>query len=227
MLQKKKLIIFGTGEFAEVVEYYFRSDSDRQIVGFVVDNNYFQKDSFCGLPVSPMTELVARWPFSDHEIFIAIGYSGLNRVRGEKAIQLSSSGYSLASFVSSKAVVATNVKIGSNCFVLEHNTIQPFVTIGNNVVLWSGNHVGHHTTIEKSCFITSHVVISGGVRIGEETFVGVNAAIRDHVSVGRRNIVGAGALILQDTPDDAVFVAEATPMSKISSQRMVRFLAKK
>ena len=50
---------------------------------------------------------------------------------------------------------------GDNCFILEDNTVQPFVTIGNNVTLWSGNHIGHDSVIEDDCFISSHVVVSG------------------------------------------------------------------
>ena len=59
--------------------------------------------------------------------------------------------------------------------IMEHNTIQPYVTIGENTILWSGNHVGHHTQIGKNVFIASHAVISGSVIVGENSFIGVNA----------------------------------------------------
>jgi acyl-[acyl carrier protein]--UDP-N-acetylglucosamine O-acyltransferase len=51
-------------------------------------------------------------------------------------------------------------------FVLEDNTIQPGVRIGDDVTLWSGNHIGHDSVIADHCFISSHVVVSGWVRIG-------------------------------------------------------------
>jgi UDP-3-O-[3-hydroxymyristoyl] glucosamine N-acyltransferase len=104
--------------------------------------------------------------------------------------------------------------------VLEDNTIQPFVTIGDNVVLWSGNHIGHHSTIGNHVFISSHVVVSGGVRIGDYCFVGVNATFRDHISVGQRTVIGAGALIMKNTPDDSVFIEPATPRSEIQSESL-------
>ena len=37
--------------------------------------------------------------------------------------------------------------------IMEHNTIQPYVTIGENTILWSGNHVGHHTQIGKNVIL--------------------------------------------------------------------------
>ena len=50
-------------------------------------------------------------------------------------------------YVSSKASVWPGFKPGENCFILEDNTMQPFVVIGDNVTLWSGNHIGHHARI--------------------------------------------------------------------------------
>jgi acetyltransferase-like isoleucine patch superfamily enzyme len=40
------------------------------------------------------------------------------------------------------------------------------------------------------------------------------------VKIGARNIIGAGALILKDTPDDAVYGAAATPKSPVPSYRL-------
>ena len=60
-------------------------------------------------------------------------------------------GYTLISYVSSKATTFPGFTCGDNCFILEDNTIQPFVTIGNNVVMWSGNHIGHHTVDQGPC----------------------------------------------------------------------------
>lgn len=110
--------------------------------------------------------------------------------------------------------------IGDNCFILEDNTIQPFVKIGNNVTLWSGNHVGHHSVIEDHCFLASHIVVSGRVRIGRSCFIGVNATFRDHVDIGEKSIIGAGALILSDVQPEGVYIGNATERSRVPSRRL-------
>ena len=79
-----------------------------------------------------------------HDLFVAVTYGQLNRLRTRLAEAAKVKGYRLASYVSSRAFVWRNVTFGEHCFVFEDNTVQPFVRIGDNVVLWSGNHIGHH-----------------------------------------------------------------------------------
>ena len=157
-----------------------------------------------------------------HEIFIALSYSKLNEVRKEKYLAAKALGYRLASYVSSRCTVLNVSKIGENCFILEDNTVQPFVSIGNNVTLWSGNHIGHHSTIHDHCFIASHVVISGGVEIDESCFIGVNATLRDHIKVGAKCVIGAGALLLGDAEPEGVYMGQATERAKVPSTRLER-----
>lgn len=219
---KKKLIIFGTGDIAELAHYYFRSDSNYEVIGFTVDGAYLQDSIFCGLPVVSFEEISKHYSPHQYELFIALSYSKLNLIRKEKYLAAKALGYQLASFVSSRATVLNQGNIGDNCFIFEDNTIQPFVSIGNNVTLWSGNHIGHHSQIMDHCFVASHVVISGGVIIGEQCFIGVNATLRDHIKIGERCVIGAGTLLLADAEPEGVYMGTATPRSTLNSQRLRR-----
>lgn len=217
---KKKLVIFGSGDFAQLAHYYFSADSDYEIVAFTVDAAYIQESTFCNLPVIAFEEVDKLYPPNDHDLFVALAYSKLNAIRKEKYLAAKALGYQIASFISSQATVLNNNQIGENCFVFEDNTIQPFVTIGNNVTLWSGNHIGHHSTIRDHTFIASHVVISGWVEIGEQCFIGVNATLRDHIKVGNKCIIGAGTLLLADAEPEGLYVGAGTERSKIPSTRL-------
>jgi sugar O-acyltransferase (sialic acid O-acetyltransferase NeuD family) len=201
----RKLIIFGTGDIAQLAHYYFSQDINYEIVAFTVDREYISDNSFCNLPVVPFDEIEKQFSPGEHDMFVALSYSKLNRIRAEKFNAAKSKGYKLVSYVSPKATLYDNVRIGDNCFIFEDNTIQPFVSIADNVTLWSGNHIGHHSTIGKHCFIASHVVVSGGVKIDPYCFVGVNATIRDHVHIAQDCIIGAGALITHNTIKNSVY----------------------
>lgn len=218
----KKLIIFGSGDIAQLAHYYFSTDSSFEIAGFTVDAAYIESATFCGLPVVPYEELTALYPPEQYCLFIALSYAKLNTLRRLKFEDACQKGYELVSYISSHATVLNEGKIGKNCFILEDNTIQPFVTIKDNITLWSGNHIGHHSTIESHSFFASHIVVSGGVVVKEQCFIGVNATLRDHITIGPRNIIGAGTLILADTDADSIYKGSQTTPSKVKSSAFKR-----
>jgi sugar O-acyltransferase (sialic acid O-acetyltransferase NeuD family) len=217
----KKIVIFGASDAAELAHYYFTRDSDHSVEAFAVDAAYLPGQSrFCGLDVVPFEGIEKVFPPDQYALFIALGYSHLNEARKAKYFAAKSLGYELVSYVSSKATILNDFAIGDNCFILEDNTVQPFVSIGNNVTLWSGNHIGHHSRIDDHCFLASHIVVSGRVHVGSSCFIGVNATLRDHVSIGEKSIIGAGALILADVAPDGVYLGNATERSRVPSGRV-------
>lgn len=217
---KKKLVIFGLGDMAQLAAYLFPLHTDYEVVAFCVDAAYVKDPKFMGLPVVASEQVQDVYPPAQHDMFVAIGYSQLNQLRADKYAAAKAMGYQLATYISPKATVFDNVVIGDNCFIFEHNVIQPFVEIGPDTIVWSGNHIGHHTVIGEHGFITSHAVISGRIKIGSHVFIGVNATLRDHITVGSKVVVGAGTLLLKDAADGEVYVAESTPASPVPSHRL-------
>jgi sugar O-acyltransferase (sialic acid O-acetyltransferase NeuD family) len=210
----KPLIIVGAGEFATIASEYFSHDSDFDVQAFCVEAAYIKKSTLEGHPVVPYEEIKARFPPDQFHVFVAIPASQLNRLRRRFYEDLKRKGYQFATYISSRAFVWPNAKIGENSFIFENNVIQPYVTVGNNCILWSGNHVGHRTVIRDHVFIASHAVISGYCDIGESCFIGVNSTFNDHVRVGDSTVIGSGALIARDTESGKVYVgtpARAVP----------------
>lgn len=217
---KKRVVVFGAGNIAQLAHYYFSSDSEYEVAAFTVDRDYIEKHEFCGLPVVAFEDVTNVYPPGEYQFFVALSYSKLNLVRKEKYLAAKEKGYTIVSFISSRATILNGGLIGENCFILENNTIQPFVTIGDNVTLWSGNHIGHHSTIHDNTFISSHVVVSGGVEIGEQCFIGVNSTLRDHIKIGNRCVIGAGVLLLSDAEADGVYMGAETSRSRVPSTRL-------
>ena len=199
-----KLVLFGAGDIARLAHFYFTTDTDHDVVAFTVDRAYRQADSFMDLPLVPFDEVVTRYPSDEYEMFVALSYAGMNGVRAKKYDEARNAGYRLSSYVSSRCSFLTQYPHGDNCFILEDNTIQPYVRIGSNVTLWSGNHIGHDSVIGDHCFISSHVVVSGHVSVGPFCFLGVNATLRNSITLGEATLVGAGATIMKDTAAGSV-----------------------
>src|SRR5690606_19889470 len=128
---KRPLVIFGSGDIAQLAHYYFSTDSNYEVVAFTVDSHYIKESLFCGLPVVAFEDVCRYYPPESNDFFVALSYSKLNALRKEKFLAAKERGYKLVSFISSRATVLNNGQIGENCFIFEDNTIQPFVRIGN------------------------------------------------------------------------------------------------
>lgn len=218
-MKKEKLVIFGTGDIAQIANYYFSIDSDYEVAGFCVDQEFLKESTFEGKPLVAFEEVEKIYPPDNYKMFIALSYSQMNRLRESKFNAALAKGYALASYVSSRCTNLTQFPIGRNCFIFEDNTIQPFVQIGDNVTLWSGNHIGHHSVIESHNFVSSHVVISGHCVLKSYSFIGVNSTIGHNVTIGSDNIIGAGAVITKNTEPFAVYVpAKSAKLEKPSSE---------
>lgn len=204
--QRKKMVIWGTGEIGRLAKYYFDHDSEYEVVGFTADDEFVIDEKCDGLPVVPLSKVKDEFPPNKFVMHVALSYKKLNQVRAQKYNQAKALGYSLASYVCSKSVFWSDLSIGDNCFILENQTIQPTVKIGNNVMVWSGNHIGHGTSIGDHTYISSHVCISGHVQIGTHCFLGVNSAIKDFNKIGNSVFIGMGSVVTCDIGDGGMVV---------------------
>ena len=215
-----KLIIFGAGDIARLAGLYFTRDSEHEVVAFTVDGQYLSGDSFCDLPLVAFERVAELYPPCDYKMFVALSYAKMNGVRAEKYLRARETGYELVSYVSSRCSFLTDHPVGDNCFILEDNTIQPFVKIGNNVTLWSGNHIGHDAVIDDHCFLASHIVVSGYVHISRNCFIGVNATLRNSITIAPETLIGAGAVIMKDTVEKGVYLPQRAELFKKKSDEI-------
>jgi sugar O-acyltransferase (sialic acid O-acetyltransferase NeuD family) len=218
MVEEGKIIIVGAGEFAEIAYEYFTHDSPYNVVAFSVEKSFITTNEFLGLPLVPFEELEQLYDPNDFQVFVAVTYNQLNKVRKRLYKEAKLKGFHLVSYVSSQAFVWHNVKIGENCFIFENNVLQYHAEIGNNVIIWSANYVGHRVKIRDHCFITAHVVVSAYSEVGENCFFGVNSSILDNLTIGNDCIIGAGALVLKNTAEGMVYIGNPAKAVKSSSK---------
>jgi sugar O-acyltransferase (sialic acid O-acetyltransferase NeuD family) len=200
-----KIIIFGTNQLAELAEYYINNDTNLEIVAFTVHKRFKDIEFFKQKPVIEFEEIENKYPPSEYLLFAPMTGKNLNKIRESVYNEGKQKGYKFYSYLSSKATILTD-KIGENCFILEDNTIQPFVEIGNNCVLWSGNHIGHHSKIEDHVFITSHCVISGNCLIKSHSWLGVNCTLRNNLIIGNGSLIAMSASVVKNTDDFTVYL---------------------
>jgi len=219
-----RLVIFGCGRGADVAARYFTSDSAHDVCGFAVERPYLSSDRFRGLPVVDFATVQQNFPPDEFQMFVPLGFQKMNGLRAEKYAEAKRKGYGCASYISSKLASHDEIKAGENCFILENNTVNYDVRIGNNVVIWSACQIGDQGVIGDHVWISSHAVLAGQVTVGEYSFLGVNCTITNYVKVAKKSFVGAGAVISQNTVESGVYVVEGTKRFNMQSEQFQTLL---
>ncbi len=200
------VIIFGNEAASSLIHYLLKVDSSYNVVGFTVDRDYMKGDTFEGLPIVAFDQVQDFFSPVTHEMIIPIGYHQFNEIRKKKYLEAKFKGYSFINYVSSRASVWPDIKIGENVLIYEHAIIQPFCEIGNNTIIRSGAHISHHCSVGDHCFVAAEVVTGGKVKILDQAFLGVGSVIVDSICIAEKSFIGAGAVITKPTESGKTYV---------------------
>lgn len=217
----EKIIIYGNGKIAKTVYQFVKKKFD--VIAFTVDKKYVEKNNQEGLPLISFDHVQNIYHVNDYKMLIAVGYVEMNGIREQKYKEGKEKGYSFINYIHPSVEIHDNVQIGENNIILDHATIQPYVTMGNSNFVWSNAVVAHGSTIGDANWITSGVVISGDTTIKSRCFLGVNATIGHNITIADENFIGANTLVAKSTKDKEVFISREGEKIRLDSQRFLQF----
>ena len=118
------------------------------------------------------------------------------------------------------SVILEQAIIGKNCNICAHTLIENDVIVGNNVTIKSGVFLWDGITIEDDVFIGPNATFTNdfmprskqypqsflGITLKQGASIGANATLLPGITVGKKAMVGAGAVVTEDVPAYAVVV---------------------
>jgi len=202
------IIILGAGGHAKVVADILLSQG-REVAGYLDDNPASWNTKPLNIPVLGSTDAFAELAIEG----IVIGI-GANTIRQRLAAQLGED-TPWCNAVHPQAIIAKSVKLGVGVVVAAGAIINPDTVIGDHVIINTAASVDHDCEIKAFCHIAPGTHLGGGVKVGQGTLIGIGATVHPYCTIGRNVIVGAGAVVVDDIPDDVTVVGvPARPLKK-------------
>lgn len=99
-------------------------------------------------------------------------------------------------------IVASSARIGAGTMLAAGAIVGPDIWIGRFCIVNTAASVDHDDVLEDGVNICPGVHLAGAVTCREDAFVGIGASVIQGVVIGRRAVVGAGAAVIRDVPDD-------------------------
>jgi len=110
------------------------------------------------------------------------------------------------------AIIREQVAIGDNAVIMMGAVINIGAVIGSGTMIDMGAILGGRATVGKNCHIGAGAVLAGVIEpasatpviIEDGVLVGANAVVIEGVHVGKNAVVAAGAVVIEDVPENAV-----------------------
>ena len=197
------LVVWGASGPALVVADIIRLCGEYEIVGYLDDLSPERKDTrFGGARVLGGAEELDG--IRDSGVCHVIVAVQNNQARLRLAQVATAKGFSLATAIHPTASIAGDVVIGAGTVVRAQSVIGPETQVGENCIIGYGSTISHTCKLGDGVHLSSGVNLAGCVTVGRATWVGIGATIIDPKSVGSNSLIGAGAVVTHDMPDNVV-----------------------
>ncbi|MFW1858329.1 WxcM-like domain-containing protein [Acinetobacter defluvii] len=118
------------------------------------------------------------------------------------------------------SVILPDAQIGENCNICAHTLVENDVVIGNHVTVKSGVFLWDGITIEDYAFIGPNVSFTNDKHPRSKQYpehflrtvveagasIGANATILPGIKIGKNAMVGAGAVVTKDVPENSIVI---------------------
>lgn len=113
-------------------------------------------------------------------------------------------GIEFTTLVHPTAYVSPLASLSPGVFVGANSIVSAGAVLGEHVFINRGVTIGHDTRLGDYSRVQPGSNLGGLSVIGEGVTVGIGATLIERLRVGNRSVIGAGAVVLQDVPENVL-----------------------
>ena len=125
------------------------------------------------------------------------------------------------------AIIREKVEIGQGAVIMMGAVINIGAVVGKGTMIDMGAVLGGRATVGARCHIGAGAVLAGVVEPASATpvivedgvLVGANAVVIEGVHIGKNAVVAAGAVVIEDVPDNAVVAGSPARVIKMKDEK--------
>lgn len=118
-------------------------------------------------------------------------------------------------------IISKNAEIGSfdnhieeGVIITSGTIITNSITIKKGAMINISSTIGHDSIIGEFVEVCPNVSISGHCTISDLVFIGTGATILPNIKIGKSSIIGAGAVVTQNVPDNVLVAGVPATIKK-------------
>ena len=125
------------------------------------------------------------------------------------------------------AIIREKVEIGEGAVIMMGAVINIGAVVGPGTMIDMGAVLGGRATVGARCHIGAGAVLAGVVEPASATpvvvedgvLVGANAVVIEGVRIGKNAVVAAGAVVIEDVPENAVVAGSPARIIKMKDEK--------
>ena len=215
----KDLIIIGASGFgrevAWLVERINKKEPTWNMVGFLDDNSEIQNMTINGYTVLGKTSDIDKYQGA---YFVCAVGSSKTRKKIIENIEKISPNVKYATLIDPSVEKSEFVNIGEGTIICAHTILTVNIEIGSHVIINLDCTVGHDAVLKDFVTLYPSVNLSGATAIGYCSELGTGMQIIQGKTVGDNSIIGAGAVVVKDIPDNCTAVGSPAKPIKYYDQ---------
>ena len=110
------------------------------------------------------------------------------------------------------AIIREHVTVGKNAVIMMGAVLNIGAVVGEGTMIDMGAILGGRATVGKNCHVGAGAVLAGVIEpasavpvvVEDGVLIGANAVVIEGVHIGKNAVVAAGAVVIEDVPDNMV-----------------------